>query len=83
VSVYVPAPLAGLLIDVRSSIAYYTVAYSLTAETNRASWPVTVIGLVWLALNSKASERLLVVVCTLRLRDLHLLYAHDSSSANE
>jgi hypothetical protein len=60
-----------------------TVAYSLAVETDRASWPVTVIGLVWLALGSKASERLSVVVCTLRLRDLRLLYAHDSSSANE
>jgi hypothetical protein len=88
----VPAPLVGLLIDIQSSIAYYvlmtltarcTVAYSLTVETDRASWPITITGLVWLALDSKASERLLVVVCTLRLRDFRLLYAHDSPSANK
>jgi hypothetical protein len=56
VSLCVPAPLVGLLIDVQSSIAYCTVAYSLAAETDRASWPVTVTGLVWLALSSMASE---------------------------
>jgi hypothetical protein len=87
----VPTPLAGLLIDVRLLIACRvlvtltarcTVAYSLPAETNRTSWPVTVTGLIWLALSSKASERLSVVVCTSRLGDLRLPYAHDSLSAN-
>jgi hypothetical protein len=60
-----------------------TVAYSLAVETDRASWPVAVTGLVWLALGSKASEQLSVVVYTLRLGDLRLLYAHDSSSADK
>jgi hypothetical protein len=74
-----PALLVGLLFSIWLLIAgrvlvtltvNCTVAYSSTAETDRTSVACLLfVGLVWLASSSKASERLLLVVCLLRLRD--------------